>query len=43
MDQKYGKIRENTHSGHSRVTSTGTIEVLPVELRLWSFLAKFYR
>ena len=29
----YGKMGENTHSGHSRVTSTGTIEILPVELR----------
>ena len=34
---------ENTHSGHFSESSTGTIEVLPVEYRYWSFLAKFYR
>ena len=34
---------ENTHSGHFSGSSTGRIEVLPVELRYWSFLAKSYR
>ena len=40
MDQKYGKMGENTHSGHFSGSPTGRIEVLPVELRYWSFLAK---
>ena len=31
---------ENTHSGHFSGSPTGRIEVLPVELRYWSFLAK---
>ena len=38
-----GKMGENTHSGHFSGSPTGRIEVLPVELRFWSFLAKSYR
>ena len=34
---------ENTHSGHFSGSPTCRIEVLPVELRYWSFLAKSYR
>ena len=34
---------ENTHSGHFRVKYTGTLELVPVHFRLWSFLAKVYR
>ena len=37
------KMGENTHSGHISGSPTGRIEVLPVELRYWSFLAKSYR
>ena len=37
------KMGENTHSGHFSGSPTGRIEVLPVELRYWSFLAKSYR
>ena len=40
---KHGKMGENTHSGHFSESPTGRIEVLPVELRFWSFLAKSYR
>ena len=34
---------ENTHSVHFSGSPTGRIEVLPVELRYWSVLAKSYR
>ena len=37
------KWEKNTQFGHFSETSTGTIEVLPVQFRYWSFLAKFYR
>ena len=40
---KHGKMGENTPVGHFSESSTGTTEVLPVEYRYWSFLAKFYR
>ena len=40
---KARKMGETTHSGHFSGSPTGRIEVLPVELRYWSFLAKFYR
>ena len=40
---KHGKMGENTPVGHFSESSTGRIEVLPVEYRYWSFLAKFYR
>ena len=34
---KYGKMGENTPVGHFSESSTGIIEVLPVEYRYWSF------
>ena len=34
------KNGRNTHSGHFSGSPTGRNEVLPVELRYWSFLAK---
>ena len=37
------KCEKNTQFGHFSETSTGTIEVLLVKFRHWSFLAKFYR
>ena len=37
------KMGENTPVGHFSESSTGRIEVLPVEYRYWSFLAKSYR
>ena len=40
---KHENMEENTQIGHFSESSTGTIEVLPVEYRYWSFLAKFYR
>ena len=40
---KHEKMGENTQFGPFSESSTGTIEVLPVEYRYWSFLAKFYR
>ena len=40
---KHGKMGENTPAGHFSGSPTGRIEVLPVELRYWSFLAKSYR
>ena len=43
MDQSAWNMGENTHSGHFSGSPTGRIEVLPVELRFWSFLAKSYR
>ena len=35
--------RYNFVTGHFLPSSTGTIEVVPVQYRYWSFLAKFYR
>ena len=34
---------ENTHSGHFRVKCIGTLGLVPVHFRFWSFLAKVYR
>ena len=41
--ETYGKMGENTQFGHFSETCTGTIEVVPVQFRYWSFLAKFYQ
>ena len=40
---KHGKMGENTPVGHFSESSTCRIEVLSVEYRYWSFLAKSYR
>ena len=40
---RHEKWVKNTHSGYFSGSPTGRIEVLPVELRYWSFLAKSYR
>ena len=37
------KCEKNTQFGQFSETSTGTIEVLPVQFRHWSFMAKFYQ
>ena len=40
---RHEKMGENTHSGRFSESPTGRIEVLLVEYRYWSFLAKSYR
>ena len=37
------KWEKNTHFGHFSETCTGTIELVPVQFRYWSFLTKLYR
>ena len=37
------KWEKNTQFGHFSETCTGTIELVPVQFRYWSFLAKLYR
>ena len=37
------KWEKNTQFGHFSETCTGTIELVPVKFRYWSFLAKLYR
>ena len=37
------KWEKNTQFGHFSETCTSTIEVVPVQFRYWSFLAKLYR
>ena len=40
MHEKKG---ENTHSGHFRLYVPVQFELVPVQLRFWSFLANLYR
>ena len=37
------KWEKNTQFVHFSETCTGTIELVPVQFRYWSFLDKFYR
>ena len=42
MDQKYGKCEKTHILGIPERLLPVQLEFLPVELRFWSFLAKFY-
>ena len=37
------KWEKNTQFGHFSETCTGRIELVPIQFRYWSFLAKLYR